>query len=150
MKFKTKRDKSYIALWSFLLLLVDGPLLVILMTEDLSMIGSVIVISLGIIFTSFLLWTGIDISYEFKESYLLTKAGALKSKVRYAHITKITGNPNLWIGNRYIFSSDAINIHYKYAPFGSVVVSPEDKGRFIKELLKRNAAIQVEIGSKMT
>lgn len=144
MTFKTKRDRFFIYLWIFFLLLINAILLSALLLQPRGATAAFIVISLDLLITASLIWLAMDIRYTFEENQLFLKGGMFRTRIPYTAITKVTRNPNIWYGFRILFSRDAIEVHYRTGTFGSAVISPANQERFIEELQKRNPAIHVE------
>lgn len=144
MRFKTKRDPLFVCLWLFFLFVANLVLLWPLPLDPKALTRTELV---GIIVpdalvTLLLAWLALDISYVIREDLLLVKGGMFRSKIRYNDITRITRQPNIWLGYRLLFSRDAIEIHYRNGVLGSVVISPVDQERFIQELIRRNPSIE--------
>lgn len=145
MKFKTKRDAFFIRLWVIMMVSIQAVFLFPLLLEEIQLADFLIVLILDALITGFMLWLAVDISYVIGENHLLVKGGIMRSRILYKDITKITGNPSIWVGYRLLFSRDAIEIHYKTGMMGSVIISPERKSHFIRELVQKNPDIRVEI-----
>jgi uncharacterized membrane protein YdbT with pleckstrin-like domain len=145
MIFKTKRDSFFVVFYFIILIIINAVFIIpIFFVEDTKAIDYFIVFTLDLIITGFMIWVMIDMSYEFKEDYLLVKCGIIRSKIRYIDITKLTMNTNIWVGYRVLSSRDAIELHYKTGLLGSVKISPEQKELFIEELQKRNKLINIK------
>ena len=144
MRFKTKRDPLFVCLWLFFLLVANLVLLwpLLLDPQALTRTELVGIIVPDALVTLLLAWLALDISYVIREDLLLVKGGMFRSKIRYNDITRITRQPNIWLGYRLLFSRDAIEIHYRNGVLGSVVISPVDQERFIQELIRRNPSIE--------
>ncbi|CAM4350166.1 PH domain-containing protein [Paenibacillus phoenicis] len=145
MRFKTKRDPLFVCLWLFFLLVANLVLLwpLLLDPQALTRTELVGIIVPDALVTLLLAWLALDISYVIREDLLFVKGGMFHSKIRYEDITRITRQPNIWLGYRLLFSRDAIEIHYRNGVLGSVVISPVDQERFIQELIRRNPSIQI-------
>ncbi|BBH24395.1 hypothetical protein Back11_57400 [Paenibacillus baekrokdamisoli] len=146
MTFKTKRDRFFINLWVGLLLFINVIFLVPLIFSPPKAGELLTVIILDIIITGFLAWIAIDIKYVLLQDHLVVKGGLFKSRIQYRDITRITRNPNIWVGYKILFSQDALEVHYKTGILGSVIISPVDKELFINEMKKRNGNLKVEGG----
>lgn len=144
MRFKTKRDPLFVCLWLFFLFVANLVLLwpLLLDPKALTRTELVGIIVPDALVTLLLAWLALDISYVIREDLLLVKGGMFRSKIRYNDITRITRQPNIWLGYRLFISRDAIEIHYRNGVLGSVVISPVDQERFIQELIRRNPSIE--------
>jgi hypothetical protein len=145
MKFNTKRDKFFIYLWVYMLVIINAVLIVPTFFEtDLRMYDYFGIFSIDVLVSGMIIWIALDISYTIRPEYLLVKAGIFRSRILYKDITKITFQPNIWVGYKLLFSRDAIEIHYKTGFIGSVIISPENQEIFIEELKTRNLLINIE------
>jgi len=144
LNFNTKRDTFFKRLWIAIIVLINALFLLPLIFDEVNLTALIIGISLDVIICGFMIWIAVDISYHVKEDYLLVKGGPFKSKIKYKDITKISGNTNIWIGYRILFSNDAIEVYYKTGSMGSVVISPDNKKEFIAQLVQRNQSITIE------
>lgn len=142
MLFKTKRG---ILLTSFMVFLtvsiglstIGIPLGDIMSQQQEFIGGSLAFLMMGFMFTYFLGKLFIDIKYVMEKDYLLVQGGIFRSYIAYEDIQKVTKATNIIMGYRIVGSSDAIEIFYKLAPFGSIKISPKEQETFVKELKKR-------------
>lgn len=142
MTFKAKRDRFFIITISVTLLIIIavtiGPIVYILFFEQETNWTAIIILFTTMISTSgFILWVCIDIEYTMYNNFLLVRGGIFRSKIPYDEITKINESSNIFVGYRILSSKDALEIHYKQALLGSVIISPKQKQLFIEELQKR-------------
>lgn len=145
MLFKTKRDRFFIYLWIGLILFINAIFIFPVFLDPPDAIGLWIIIVMDVLATVSLIWCAVDIRYELRTEYLYVKGGPFRSRIKYSDITRITGDPNLWVGYRILFSKDAIAVHYRTGVTGNVVISPENIELFIAELLKHNNSIKVDL-----
>ncbi|QFG01057.1 hypothetical protein PB01_01020 [Psychrobacillus glaciei] len=85
----------------------------------------------------FILWVSLDIEYTFKEDYLFVRGGLFRSKIPFEDITKVNPTSNILFGYRILSSTDALEIQYKKAIMGSIIISPENRENFLKVLLEK-------------
>lgn len=142
MTFKVKRDRFFMSIIYFIILLIlfvtFVPVLVIGYMEDkIEFLPLLILFLIDLITVVFILWIIYDMKYIFYDDYLFVKGGPFRSKIPYSKITGFHETKNIWIGYRLCSSKDALEIFYTTGIMGSVIISPENKERFIEELEKR-------------
>ncbi|MFJ8528308.1 PH domain-containing protein [Bacillus sp. NPDC094106] len=153
MVFKTKRG---ILLTSFMIFITVSiglatiaiPLSDIASQQNEFIGGSLWFLTIGLMITYLLAKTFIEIRYIFAKKYLLVKSGYFRSYIAYEDIEKVTKTKNILVGYRIAGSSDAIEIFYKLAPFGSIKISPKEQEKFVTELRKRCPNMVVDIDIK--
>lgn len=104
----------------------------------------IILASLFLIVTSFLLWTSFSVKYIFDPEHLLIKGGPFRSRIPYENITKVSPTTAIFTGHRILSSRDAIEISNKTTWMGSIKISPRTKKEFINELKKRCPNLQIQ------
>ena len=95
-----------------------------------------------ILLEALLFWISLDIRYVLEEDYLFVKGGPFRSKIPYEDITKVNHSNEILAGYRILSSKDALEIHYKKASLGSVIISPTDKEKFLEILLEKAPSIR--------
>jgi len=103
--------------------------------------GIFLCLGLFVLFEGFLLWISLDIRYVFEKDHLFVKGGPFQSKIPYEDITKVNHTKEILSGYRILSSKDALEIHYKKASLGSVIISPSDKEKFLEVLLQKVPSI---------
>nr|WP_240407260.1 PH domain-containing protein [Gracilibacillus halophilus] len=96
-----------------------------------------ILLSIFLLISSFILWCAFAVKYVFYQDYLLVKGGPFSSRIPYVNITKVSFTKDIFTGYRILSSRDGIEIFYTNAILGSLKISPKDKRSFINELEKR-------------
>lgn len=142
MTFQAKRDRFFMTMIGGVLLLIfavtAGPIVYELFFANTIDWAMIVVLLLTMILTcGFILWLIFDMEYTFQEEHLLVRGGPFRSKIPYEEITKMNDSTQIFVGYRVLSSKDALEIHYKRAFLGSVIISPAEKETFKKELLKR-------------
>jgi len=87
-----------------------------------------ILFSTFLIVTSFILWCAFAVKYVFYQDYLFVKGGPFRSRIPYEKITKVSPATEIFIGYKLLSSRDAIELFYEISAFGSVKLSPMEKG----------------------
>jgi hypothetical protein len=110
--------------WHDVLWVIRGPLLFLLLV-------------LGLV-----LWTLFGTSYEITSSHVVLRAGALRQTIKLDAIVEAVPTSERWykVHWRYPYASsaDAVRIKYQRAnkSNGEVVISPDEKYRFLADLAK--------------
>ena len=148
MLFRSKVDKSFLLLISFVLLVISAVFLMPLyFDQDRTVQDTVIVLLLYLFSAGLILWSSIDIKYVFYPDFLLVKGGLFRSRIPYAEISRVTKTNEILIGYRLLSSKDALEIHYNTGWLGSVKISPRDKKEFIDQLQQHCPHITIHISS---
>ena len=106
---------------------------------------AVIIISiLFVMCVGFILWITFDIEYSFKDDYLFIKGGPFRSKIPYEDITKVNKTSQILAGYRILSSKDALEIHYKKATLGSIIISPSEQQKFLRVLSEKAPHISMK------
>lgn len=142
MTFKSKRDKVFTGVMLVAMMIIAVvtlvPIIAIVLSADETEWAAITLLLATLIFScGLILWVWLDIEYTFYDDYLFVKGGIFRSKIPYDEIIKINESSNILVGYRILASKDALEIHYKYALLGSVIISPKPKAAFIAELQKR-------------
>lgn len=139
MKFKSKRDSTYLSLMSVAIGVIVisclFPLVFAEVWEEPMVI--MILLSICLVTVGFALWVSLDIYYIFEDKALFLKAGPFRKRIAYDEITSISPTKDILTGYRLLSSKDAIAIYYKTGVMGEVKISPVEKEKFIEELKKR-------------
>lgn len=148
MTFKSKRDRSFINLIIIAVIIIAIATLwpvvfELYFTESPDLVAVWIMVILFVVMTGFILWISFDIEYTFKEDYLLVRGGLFRSKIPYEDITKANPTSQILVGYRILSSKDALEIHYKKAFMGSVIISPENQKEFLKVLKEKVPQIHI-------
>lgn len=148
MTFKSKRDRTFLiliivvsALIALATLLPVAVELFIMEVPDMKAVWITSVIFL--LCEGFILWVSFDIVYTFKENSLIVRGGLFRSNIPFEDITKVNPTSNILVGYRILSSKDALEIHYKKATMGSVIISPENQEVFLEVLLERAPHIHI-------
>jgi len=142
MTFSSKRDGTFISLIivaiGIVALATLWPVVFeLFFTETPDVIAIWVMIVLFVLVAAFILWISFDIEYTFKEDYLFVRGGLFRSKIPYMDITKVNPTSNILIGYRILSSKDALEIQYKRAFLGSVIISPAKQDDFLKVLYQK-------------
>ncbi|WP_391119042.1 PH domain-containing protein [Psychrobacillus sp. L3] len=142
MTFKSKRDRTFMILIMMASALIAMATLLpvvieLFFMEAPDMKAVWITLVLFLLCEGFILWVSLDIEYTFKEDYLFVRGGLFRSKIPFEDITKVNPTSNILVGYRILSSTDALEIHYKKAFMGSVIISPENREEFLKVLLEK-------------
>ncbi|WP_313893215.1 PH domain-containing protein [Psychrobacillus sp.] len=142
MKFKSKRDRTFMGLMTGAIVLIAIATLwpvvyELFFTEKPDLVAITIMSALCLLTIGFLLWIVVDIEYTFQADYLLVRGGIFKSKIQYEDMTKVNHTSNIIAGYRILSSKDAIEIHYTKSLLGSVIISPERQEEFLNILLEK-------------
>ncbi|TQR20485.1 PH domain-containing protein [Psychrobacillus vulpis] len=148
MTFNSKRDRTFITLIIFAIGIIALATLwpvvyELFFTEAPDYVAIIILFVLFILIAGFMLWITFDIEYTFHTDYLYVRGGLFRSKIPYKDITKVNPTSQILVGYRILSSKDALEIHYKQAFMGSVIISPLEKEDFIKVLLEKAPHIHV-------
>ncbi|MEI4771683.1 PH domain-containing protein [Psychrobacillus sp. FJAT-51614] len=148
MTFKSKRDRSFINLLIIAIGIIAiatlWPVVFELFYTEAPDVGAIwVMIILFVVMTWFIVWISFDIEYTFKEDYLFIRGGLFRSKIPYEDITKVNRTSDILVGYRILSSKDAIEVHYKKAFMGSVIISPEDQEEFLKVLKEKVPQIHI-------
>lgn len=142
MTFSSKRDGTFIRLIivaiGIIALAILWPVVFeLFFTESPDIKAISVIIVLFVLVTAFIVWISFDIEYTFKEDYLFVRGGLLRSKIPYEDIMKVNPTSNILFGYRILSSKDALEIQYKKALLGSVIISPAEQDDFLKVLLQK-------------
>ncbi|MFF2754113.1 PH domain-containing protein [Psychrobacillus sp. NPDC058041] len=148
MTFKSKRDRTFIILIMVASVLIALATLLPVVVElfimeapDMKAVWITSVIFL--LCEGFILWVSLDIVYTFKENSLIVRGGLFRSNIPFEDITKVNPTSNILVGYRILSSKDALEIHYKKATMGSVIISPENQEVFLEILLEKAPHIHI-------
>ena len=148
MTFKSKIDKTFayfIGGAIFIIALATlVPALYEIFSDDVDVKAVVITSILFIMCVGFILWITFGIEYSFREKYLFIKGGPFKSKIPYEDITKVNKTSQILAGYRILSSKDALEIHYKKAVLGSVIISPCEQQKFLRILSEKAPHISMK------
>lgn len=142
MSFRSKRDRTFIRFVTVAIIIVAlatlWPIVYELFFAAIPDVTAVwVLIAVFLLCVGFLLWVSFDIEYTFKDDYLFVRGGPVRSKISYEDISKVSKTSNILVGYRILSSKDALEVHYKKAFMGSVIISPEKQDIFLKVLLEK-------------
>lgn len=106
-------------------------------SAERDMLAVIITTILFLLCAGFIAWVSFDIEYTFTENHLFVRGGPIRSKITYSDITKVNPTTNILVGYRVLSSKDALEIHYKKALLGSVIISPEKQEVFLQVLVEK-------------
>nr|WP_231784159.1 PH domain-containing protein [Lentibacillus sp. JNUCC-1] len=72
------------------------------------------------------------------------KGGPFRSRIAYKDITRVSPSHDVFTGYRVLSSRDGLELFYTTGLMGSVKISPEDQGMFLKELQERAPDVQID------
>lgn len=148
MTFKSKIDRTFtyiiMSAISIVALATLVPVVYELWSDNVDVKAVIIISSLFVMCVAFILWLTFDIEYSFKENYLFIKGGPFRSKIPYEDITKVNKTSQILAGYRILSSKDAIEIHYKKASLGSVIISPSEQQKFLLVLSEKAPHISLK------
>lgn len=139
MIFYAKRD-VFVTNFMILMIIIIGLVLFLPMIDGFVQSLGYLIFSIAcfLLCASFIIWQIWGIKYVFYDDYLLVKGGLMRSKIPYHAITEIRPTKSWYFGYRIISAkTNLLEINYKTGLIGSVIVSPDNKHGFIKELQKR-------------
>ncbi|WP_058308878.1 PH domain-containing protein [Gracilibacillus massiliensis] len=143
MIFRSKMDRTVKIFLTVVIFILAGVTLVPILFISKVPLEAIIILSMTFLLSVILIfWPFLQIKYILSEQYLLIIGGPVRSKIPYENITKITDNHDIWTGYRILSSKNGIEIFYKSGFWGSIKISPENKQKFISELVKRNNKIK--------
>ncbi len=141
--FRSEMDRTVKIFLSLVTLILAGVTLVPILFIPKVPLEAIIILSMTFLFSVMLIfWPFLQIKYILYEKYLLVIGGPFRSKIPYENITKITDNHDIWTGYRILSAKNGIEIFYKNGFWGSIKISPDNKQKFISELVKRNNRIK--------
>lgn len=143
MVFRSKRDRYFLTFILIVLLFVGVVCFFPLFLDDVPFLAVIILTSIFVIMTGFMLVSVFSIRYIFHEEYLLIKGWPIRSRIPYEHITKVSPTTKIFTGHNMLSSRDALEIFNRKTYSGSVKVSPENKTEFLAELKKRCPNLEV-------
>lgn len=140
--FKSKRDKTFFRMIIAAIVVVALVILVpaiyeLFFAEERDMLAVIITTILFLLCAGFIVWISFDIEYTFTENYLFVRGGPFRSKIPYEDIIKVNPTSNILVGYRVLSSKYALEIHYKKALLGSVIISPEKQELFLQVLVEK-------------
>ncbi|SHM68933.1 PH domain-containing protein [Gracilibacillus kekensis] len=143
MIFRSKMDRTVKIFLTIVIFILAGVTLVPILFVPKVPLEAIIILSMTFLCSAILiLWPVLHIKYIFYEDYLLIIGGPFRNKITYEDITRIEDSHDLWTGYRILSSKNGIEIFYKSGFWGSIKISPDNKQKFINELLKRNKLIK--------
>lgn len=146
MVFRSKVDPFFLTCLIFTIgIMAAVSLLPLLLDKEASLFTGIVMCAIFIASTGFILWCTFSIQYVFYNDYLLVKGGPFRSKIPYAHITKVAPTNDIFTGYRILSSKQGIEIFYKSSLLGSVKISPDPKTAFIRELKKRCPHVPIHV-----
>lgn len=142
MTFKSKRDRTFISFISVAVVIIGLSTLLpavfeLFFTKSPDMTAVWITVGLFLLCAGFIVWISFDIEYTFTDEYLFVRGGLFRSKIPYEDITKVNQTSNILVGYRILSSKDALEIHYKKALMGSVIISPKEQATFLQVLSEK-------------
>lgn len=142
LSFKSKRDRTFfrkimVALVIVALVTLAPVLYELFFSATRDMLAVFITSILFLLCAGFIVWVSFDIEYTFTENHLFVRGGPIRSKIPYEDITKVNPTANILVGYRVLSSKDALEIQYKKALLGSVIISPERQEVFLQVLLEK-------------
>lgn len=142
LSFKSKRDNTFFRMIIAAIVVVALVTLVpaiyeLFFAEERDLLAVIITTILFLLCAGFIVWISFDIEYTFTENYLFVRGGPFRSKISYEDITKVNPTSNILVGYRVLSSKDALEIHYKKALLGSVIISPEKQELFLQVLVEK-------------
>lgn len=142
LSFKSKRDKTFLRMIMVAIVIVALVTLVpaiyeLFFSAERDMLAVIITTILFLLCAGFIAWVSFDIEYTFTENHLFVRGGPIRSKITYSDITKVNPTTNILVGYRVLSSKDALEIHYKKALLGSVIISPEKQEVFLQVLVEK-------------
>ncbi|SEP55634.1 PH domain-containing protein [Piscibacillus halophilus] len=144
MVFRSKKDRYVNRLIVLSIILIGVSTLFPLFLDGINLTGTVVLMSIFLVTSVFILWVYYGVKYVFYDEYLYVKGGPFRSKIHYKDITQVAPTDDILTGYRILSSRDAIEIFYRTAILGSVKISPQNKDEFIDELIKRCPNIKVK------
>ena len=146
--FRAKRDRTFmrIIIGTIVILAIATLFPVtyeLFFNETPEILAVWITTGIFVLCTAFILWTTFDIKYTFHEEYLHVRGGLFGSKIPYEDITKVNPTSSILVGYRILSSKDALEIHYKKALMGSVIISPKRQEEFLKVLVEKAPHIHI-------
>lgn len=146
MMFRSKMDRAFKKMMTIILFIVTILMwLPPMLDESLSSSGWVYLSVLYVLIVGFFFWIFLDTKYEFKEHYLLVTGGPIRSKIKYADITKVAKTTDFYTGYRLATAKKGLEIFYTTGVVGSVKISPYQQDDFIEELVKRCPRIENKV-----
>lgn len=147
LSFKSKRDQTFLKMIMLAIAIVAlvtiAPIIYeLFFSDERDMLAVFVTTIIFLLCVGFLVWISFDIEYTFSENYLFVRGGPIRSKIPYEEITKVNRTSNIHSGFRVLSSKDALEIHYKKALLGSVLISPERQEAFLQVLLEKAPHIQ--------
>ncbi len=147
MVFTSKMDRTFKKMLGFAIGLIAVTTLwpiiyeLFMREEQTDWIAILVCLGIFVLTAGLILWTSIGIRYVFEKDHLFVKGGLFRSRIPYEDITKVN-HSNQWLaGYRILSAKDAIEIHYKKAALGSVIISPSEKEKFLEVLLEKAPSI---------
>ncbi|WP_144510529.1 PH domain-containing protein [Bacillus sp. FJAT-22090] len=142
MTFRSKRDNTFITFISVAIAIIGLATLLpavfeLFFTKSPDMTAVWITVGLFLLCAGFIVWISFDIEYTFTDEYLFVRGGPFRSKIPYEDITKVNPTTNIIAGYRILSSKDALEIHYKKALMGSVIISPKEQVTFLQVLTEK-------------
>ncbi|GGA34539.1 PH domain-containing protein [Psychrobacillus lasiicapitis] len=142
LSFTSKRDKAFFRMIVVAIVVVALVTLVpaiyeLFFSKERDMLAVIITTILFLLCAGFIVWISFDIEYTFTEKHLFVRGGPFRSKIPYEDITKVNPTTNILVGYRVLSSMDALEIHYKKALLGSVIISPKRQEEFFQVLVEK-------------
>ena len=146
MRFKTKKDSSFVLFFLFAFLLYSGIVIFSIITEnDYTVIWpfSGVLLILALLFYSILKTT----YFVLEKEELICKSLFFKKTIPYSEIRKVEKQVGIYAGIKFSTAWKGLIVHYN--KYDELLISPEQEDEFIKQIQKRKS-IEKHVGSNMT
>lgn len=139
MRFNSSKNTATVSLlWLTVLFLIITPFV----AKEIG-IAFLVTIAFSSVISAFLIWILLDTRYNIKEKHLYYYSGPIRGKIDIGSIHKIEHVTTWYVGSllKPALGFKGLTIHYN--KFDDIYISPEEKEKFIAELLKINPDIKV-------
>lgn len=142
MRFNSSKNTYTVSLlWLTVLFLFIAPFLP--PKENETQTELIIIAVVLYLLNAFIIWILLDTKYTIKGNQLYYASGFIRGKIDILNIHKLE-HVSTWHGTSLIkpaLGSKGLTVHYN--KFDDLYISPQDKEKFITELLKINPEIKV-------
>ena len=140
MKFKSRKDPLFIAVFLAMMTLM-GWILYTIVTKENPQQQDYISLAIVIPVTLLLIYANTTTYYTLTPDYLKYKCSFISGKIKTQNIHSIVKNKTLWVGLKPALARNGLLI--KYDKYEEIYISPNTNDSFITEILKHKPNIKI-------
>ncbi len=95
----------------------------------------------------FLLWMFLGTNYELNQTDFIYRSGPIRGSISLNRIRKIKVGKTMWVGFKPATARMGLIVYYD--KYNEIYISPKTNETFVKEILKLNSNIEIEIKNQL-